>query len=109
MVETNCDPTAHAEVLAIRAACKALNTFRLEKASLYVTLEPCPMCAGAAANARMAEVVFGAGDPAKGALGGALNLFYYQLPNKPQVYGGVLEQECLALLQDFFKAVRGKK
>ena len=67
------------------------------------------MCAGAAANARMAEVVFGAGDPAKGALGGALNLFYYRLPNKPQVYGGVLEQECLALLQDFFKAVRGKK
>lgn len=109
LVETNCDPTAHAEVLAIRAACKALNTFRLEKASLYVTLEPCPMCAGVAANARMAEVVFGAGDPAKGALGGALNLFYYRLPNKPQVYGGVLEQECLALLQDFFKAVRGKK
>ena len=109
LVETNSDPTAHAEVLAIRAAAKKLSSFRLEQCSLYVTLEPCPMCAGAAANARMAEIVFGAGDPVKGAAGGALNLFYYNLPNKPQVYGGVMEQECKALLQQFFKTVRKHK
>lgn len=106
LVETLQDPTAHAELLAIQQAAGKVQNFRLDKATLYVTLEPCPMCAGAAANARMKEIVFGAWDPVKGALGGALNLFHYNLPNKPQVYSSILEEECATLLQDFFKKRR---
>lgn len=109
LVEILQDPTAHAELLAIQQATKATKNFRLENATLYVTLEPCPMCAGAAANARMKEIVFGAWDPVKGALGGALNLFHYHLPNKPQVYGGVLEKECAELLQECFQKQRNRK
>lgn len=102
------DSTAHAEILAIRRAAGKIGDFRLTDAELYVTLEPCPMCAGAIANARIKEVVFGAADPIKGALGSVLNLYSYDLPNKPEVYGGISEKECLSLLQEFFKKRRNK-
>lgn len=102
------DPTAHAEILAIRRAAEKIGDFRLTDAELYVTLEPCPMCAGAIINARIKEVVFGAADPMKGALGSVLNLYSYNLPNKPEVYGGISEKECLNILQEFFKKRRNK-
>ena len=100
------DPTAHAEILAIRAAAKELGDFRLTGAQLYVTLEPCPMCAGAALNARMGEIIFGAADPAKGALGSVTNMYSFDFPNRPTVYGGINEKECLELLKEFFKEKR---
>ncbi len=108
LTESTKDPTAHAEVLALRAAANALGDFRLSGCELYVTLEPCPMCAGAALNARVSEVVFGAFDPQKGALDSALNMYSFNLPNKPTVYGGIMEKECLELLQSFFKERREK-
>lgn len=109
LVETHQNAAAHAELLAIQKACQQVQSFRLAGASLYVTLEPCPMCAGAAANARMKEIVFGAWDPVKGACGGALNLFHYALPNKPEVFGGVMEGPCRQLLQQFFATRRNEK
>lgn len=100
------DPTAHAEILAIKKAAEKLGDFRLTGAELYVTLEPCPMCAGAAVNARISEIIFGAADPVKGALGSVTNLFSFDFPNKPTVYGGIKEKEAVTLLQEFFKAKR---
>lgn len=108
LCETNNDPTAHAEILAIRKATEALGDFRLNGAELYVTLEPCPMCAGAAINARISEIVFGAYDSAKGALGSVTNLYSFDFPNRPMVYGGIREKECLCILKEFFKARRSK-
>ncbi len=102
------DPTAHAEILALRQAAEKIGDFRLTDAELYVTLEPCPMCAGAMINARIKEIIFGASDPIKGALGSVLNLYSYDLPNKPDIYGGISEKECLSLLQEFFKMRRNK-
>ena len=106
MCEALNDPTAHAEILAIRDAAKELGDFRLTGAQLYVTLEPCPMCAGAAINARMGEIIFGAADPAKGALGSVTNMYSFDFPNRPTVYGGINEKECLELLKEFFKEKR---
>ena len=106
MCEALNDPTAHAEILAIRAAAKELGDFRRTGAQLYVTLEPCPMCAGAAINARMGEIIFGAADPAKGALGSVTNMYSFDFPNRPTVYGGINEKECLELLKEFFKEKR---
>lgn len=106
MCEALNDPTAHAEILAIRAAAKELGDFRLTGAQLYVTLEPCPMCAGAAINARIGEIIFGAADPAKGALGSVTNMYSFDFPNRPTVYGGINEKECLELLKEFFKEKR---
>lgn len=100
------DPTAHAEILAIRAASEKLGNFRLTDTELYVTLEPCLMCAGAAINARMKEIIFGAYDPVKGALGSVTNIYSFDFPNKPEIYGGINEKECVALLQNFFKTKR---
>lgn len=101
------DPTAHAEVLAIRAAAEALGGWRLPGTTLYVTLEPCTMCAGAIVLARIPEVVFGAVDPKAGAAGSVLDVFSLPaLNHHPQVRGGVLEAECAALLSDFFSARR---
>lgn len=100
------DPTAHAEILAIKKAAEELGDFRLNGAELYVTLEPCPMCAGAIINARLSEVVFGAADPVKGALGSVTNLYSFNFPNRPEVYGNIKEKECVTLLQDFFKNKR---
>lgn len=100
------DPTAHAEVLAIKKATEILGDFRLTGAELYVTLEPCPMCAGAAMNARISEIIFGAYDPQKGALGSVTNLYSFDFPNKPQIYGGIKEKESVSILQEFFKKRR---
>jgi tRNA(adenine34) deaminase len=101
------DPTAHAEILAIRAAAEALGGWRLPGTTLYVTLEPCAMCAGAAVLARIAEVVYGAPDPKAGAAGSVLDVLAEPaLNHRPAVTGGVLEAECAALLSGFFAARR---
>jgi tRNA(adenine34) deaminase len=97
------DPTAHAEILAIRAAAEALGGWRLPGTTLYVTLEPCAMCAGAIVLARIPEVVFGAPDPKAGAAGSVLDVLAEPaLNHRPQVTGGVLEEECAAMLRQFF-------
>ena len=101
------DPTAHAEILCMRRGAEKLGTWRLRGCTLYVTLEPCPMCAGAMVNARVARVVFGAPDLKTGVAGSVLNLFAQpQLNHHTQVQGGVLAEECAALLADFFRARR---
>ena len=96
------DATAHAEIEAIREACALLGTWRLDQCSLFVTLEPCPMCAGAILNARIPRVVYGAREPKSGSLGSVIDLFFEPYGFQPEVYGGVLEQECAALLREFF-------
>ena len=100
------DATAHAEVEAIRKACQALGSWRLEGCHLYVTLEPCPMCAGAIVNSRISAVYYGAKDDKAGCCGSVLNLFEERFNHKPRVYGGILEEECSALLTDFFHNLR---
>ena len=108
------DPTAHAEVMALRAAAEKLGNYRLPGCELYVTLEPCVMCSGAMLHARLARVVYGAGDPKTGACGSVLNLFEQPaLNHQTAIEGGVLADECGALLKDFFgerrKAARALK
>jgi tRNA(adenine34) deaminase len=101
------DPTAHAEVNAMRAAAQALGNYRLDDCTLYVTLEPCAMCSGAALNARFKRVVFGATEPKTGAAGSVLNLFTHeQINHQTQVTGGVLANECAQVLQSFFEQRR---
>ena len=106
--EEGADATAHAEIEAIREACRALGTWRLDGCTLYVTLEPCPMCAGAILNARVSRVYFGARDREMGACGGVMNLFMEDFPHPPALVGGVLEAECARVLSDFFRSVRKK-
>jgi tRNA(adenine34) deaminase len=102
------DPTAHAEIVALRAAAERLGNYRLTGATLYVTLEPCPMCAGAMVHARIARVVYGAPDPLAGAAGTVFNLLNAAaLNHRAQVEGGVLAVECGRRLKDFFQARRG--
>lgn len=102
------DPTAHAEIAALRAAAQALGNYRLDDCELYVTLEPCAMCAGAMLHARLKRVVFGAPDPRTGAAGSVLNLFGQpQLNHQTELAGGILADECGALLREFFKQRRG--
>jgi tRNA(adenine34) deaminase len=97
------DPTAHAEILAIRAAAEALGGWRLPETTLYVTLEPCAMCAGAIVLARIPTVVFGAPDPKAGAAGSVLDVLAAPaLNHRPEVVAGVRAEECAALLRDFF-------
>ena len=97
------DPTAHAEIMALRAAAAILGNYRLPGCTLYVTLEPCAMCAGAMMHARLARVVFGASDPKTGACGSIVNLFEQsKLNHHTEVVGGVLADECGRLLKDFF-------
>ena len=100
--------TAHAEILAIEEACRRLGGWRLSGCELYVTLEPCPMCAGAIINARLDRVIFGAKDPRMGALGSLINLNSYPLGHKVELTGGVLAEESLELISDFFKEKRSK-
>ncbi|HEX2708606.1 MAG TPA: tRNA adenosine(34) deaminase TadA [Solirubrobacterales bacterium] len=101
------DPTAHAEILAIRAAAQALGGWRLPETTLYVTLEPCAMCAGAIVLARIPTVVFGAPDPKAGAAGSVLDVLSEPaLNHHPEVISGVREDECGALLRDFFASRR---
>ncbi|MBC7857379.1 MAG: tRNA adenosine(34) deaminase TadA [Burkholderiaceae bacterium] len=97
------DPTAHAEIMALRAAAELLGNYRLPGCELYVTLEPCVMCSGAMLHARLARVVFGAGDPKTGACGSVLNLFEQErLNHQTELAGGVLADECGELLRGFF-------
>lgn len=98
--------TLHAETTAIERACRALGGWRLVACELFATLEPCPMCAGAIANARVPKVYFGASDPKGGALGGMFELFSTAVNHKPEVYGGILAEESASLLSEFFKAKR---
>ncbi|MBM2854961.1 MAG: zinc-binding protein [Steroidobacteraceae bacterium] len=101
------DPTAHAEVLALRAAAQRIGDYRLGGATLYVTLEPCPMCAAAITHARIARLVFGAWDPRQGAAGSAFNLVASEaLNHRVDAFGGVLSEECGAMLKRFFEARR---
>ena len=100
--EENGDATAHAEMLAIRQACQTLGNWRLTGCTLLVTLEPCPMCTGAILQSRLSQVVFGAFDPRAGCCGSLLALTEEEFECHPALYGGVKEQECLALLQSFF-------
>ena len=100
------DATAHAEIEAVREACKALGDWRLNGCTLYVTLEPCPMCAGAIINARVPVVVFGAREALSGSCGSVIDLFYERYGHRPQVWAGVLEADCAALLREFFQAKR---
>lgn len=98
----------HAELEAIDAACKELGGWRLWKADLYVTLEPCPMCTGAIINSRIKRVVFGAYDQKAGSCGSVVNLFSLPYNHRPELVSGCMEEECAALLKDFFKKLRSK-
>ena len=101
------DPTAHAEMLALRAAATRIGNYRLNDAVLYVTLEPCSMCAGAMVHARIKRVVYGAADPKTGAAGSVFNLLRSaRLNHMAEVTGGVLAEECGAMLTEFFRARR---
>jgi len=102
------DPTAHAEMLALRQAAAALGAYRLAGAALFVTLEPCVMCVGAMVHARIAELYFGARDEKAGALGSVYDIGRDgRLNHRIEVYGGLMEPECAALLRDFFRSRRG--
>jgi len=106
--EISQDPTAHAEMVVIRKAAEQLRTWRLTETTLYVTLEPCPMCAGAIVQSRIARLVFGAWDPKAGACGSIFDIpAERRLNHRVQVMGGLLEQESRKLLQEFFRAKRG--
>jgi len=105
--ETSRQATAHAELLAIQKACSHLNSWRLDNCDLYVTLEPCPMCAGAIINARIKSVYFGAFDPKGGACGSVVDLFWKgSFNHSPVVYSGIMEEECETLLKEFFSKLR---
>ena len=100
------DATAHAEVEAIREACATKQDWRLENCTLYVTLEPCPMCAGAIWNARLPVVVYGAREEKSGSLGSVIDLFTENYGFRPKVYGGVLRAQCAGVLRQFFERLR---
>ena len=104
--EENADATAHAEIEAIREAGEALGSWRLDGCTLYVTLEPCPMCAGAIINARVPMLVFGAADAVSGSCGSVMDLFFERYGHQPKVLGGVLGEESAALLRAFFSSLR---
>lgn len=99
---------AHAELLAIDAACRALGGWRLHECDLYVTLEPCPMCSGAIVNARIRRVVYGARDPKAGCFGSVSDFALLPFNHRPEVVGGLLEQACGGVLRDFFAELRKK-
>ncbi len=99
-------PTAHAEILAIEEASRKMKSWRLSDCTLYVTLEPCPMCAGAIINARIKRLVYGAFDEKGGACASVMNIFEYPFNHKPLVRSRVLENKCAELLTDFFKGLR---
>lgn len=105
-----CDKNAlaHAEIMAIDEACRTLGGWRLWKCDLYVTLEPCPMCAGAVINSRIKTVYFGARDEKAGSFGTVTNLSEFPYNHKPEIIGGILEDECAILLRDFFRELREK-
>ena len=102
-------PLTHAEIVAIDEASKRLGGWRLIDCELFVTLEPCPMCAGAMINSRIERVVFGAYDAKAGSCGSVIDLFELPYNHKPELVGGVLEKECAGILSDFFKKLRQTK
>ena len=102
------DATAHAELEAIREACGRTGSWRLSGCTLYVTLEPCPMCAGGIINARIDTVRYGAREEKSGCCASVLNLFEERFNHRPRIYQGPLEEECRQVLQDFFENLRGK-
>jgi len=106
--ETDGNALAHAEILAIDAACKKLGGWRLSGCTLYVTLEPCPMCAGAIINSRIDKVIFGAFDPKAGSLGSLIDLSKVNYNHSPRLSGGVMAEECSELLSECFKSLRKK-
>ncbi len=104
--EENADATAHAEIEAIREACRALGDWRLEGCTIYVTLEPCPMCAGAIINARVPVLLFGAREAQSGACGSVIDLFFERFGHTPRVEVGLCGEDCAALLRNFFREKR---
>ncbi|MBT6432923.1 MAG: nucleoside deaminase [Deltaproteobacteria bacterium] len=108
--ELNKDPLAHAELLAIGKAAEELGRWRLIECTLYVTLEPCPMCAGAIVNSRLDRIVYGAGDPRAGACGTIFNIVEDErLNHRPEVVRGILKEPCSQILSKFFKDLRAKR
>ena len=106
--ETNQDSTCHAEVLAIQEACKKIGSWRLEECDIYVTLEPCVMCAGAIIQSRIRNCFYGAKNDRFGVHRGPINLFNVNFNHKVNVEGGILEEECSKMISDFFKKLRNK-
>ena len=104
--ETEQSALGHAEINAINEACKTLGTWRLDDCQLYVTMEPCPMCAGAIINSRIPTVVFGSYDLKMGSFDSVVNLASAGFDFKPEIYGGICEEECTALVKNFFKEIR---
>lgn len=108
--ETKTDPTKHAEIIAIQKACKRLQTWRLSGCTMYVTLEPCSMCAGSLIQSRLDKVVIGTMDEKTGACGSVLNLLAdYKFNHIVQIETGIMQEECKKILQQFFKELRAKK
>lgn len=107
--ETDKNALCHAEIKAIRKACKKLGGWRLTRCEMYVTLEPCPMCAGAIVNSRIVSVVYGASDKKAGAFGTLFDMNDFGLNHKPEIVGGVMEEKCAALLSDFFASLRERR
>lgn len=106
--ETKKSALAHAELLAIEKASDLLGGWRLQDCTLYVTLEPCPMCTGAIINSRISRVVFAAKDPRAGACGSLIDLTRYPLESTPEIISGILQEESLSLLRSFFSTIRNK-
>ena len=109
MRETKQNALSHAEIEAINNACKALGSWRLDECEMYVTLEPCPMCAGAIINSRIKTLIFGAYDQKSGSIDSVVNLCDYPYNHKVEVYGGICEDECLQILKDFFARRRARE
>lgn len=106
MREEKQNALSHAEIETINNACRALGSWRLDDCEIYVTLEPCPMCAGAIINSRIKTLVFGAYDPKAGSVDSVVNLCDYPYNHKVEVYGGICEDKCLAVLKNFFNELR---
>lgn len=104
--EKNKNSLAHAEIVAINSACESLGRWRLNDCTMYVTLEPCPMCAGAILNSRINRLVYGAADESMGAVGSVANIFAMPFNHRPKITTGVLKQECEDILTNFFKKIR---
>ncbi len=104
--ETKQNALSHAEIEAINMACKKMGSWRLDGCEMYVTLEPCPMCAGAIINSRIKTLIFGAYDSKMGSIDSVINLCDYPYNHKVEVYGGIMEDECLSVLKNFFKELR---